>query len=154
MPEHLYLQLADIEGSSEREGHEGWIELTSYSHNLTYGVSSGKDFAGAVSHGDFVITKATDASSHAIIEKLNRRGQIAEITFELWRDKGDGEGTVDAAAITIKFTNCRVSSYAMGGADSGELPTETVSFAYQAVEWTFPDSKTTDHDFKKPFGGS
>jgi len=154
MSEHIYLQLADIEGSSDREGHEGWIEVLSYSHGLSYSVSSGKDFSGAVSHSDLSIVKMTDAASHAIIEKINRRGQIAEITLEIWKDKGEGEGTVDAAAITIKLTNCRVSGYSMSGSDDGTLPVESVSFSYQAIEWTFPDSKTTDHDFKKPFGGS
>jgi type VI secretion system secreted protein Hcp len=152
MAEHLYLKLADIDGSCDREGHKKWIEILSYSHSLSYSVGSGKDFAGAVDHATFNIVKMVDASSHALIEKLNRRGQILEITLEIWRDKGEEGGKVDAAAIIIKLKNCRVANYSMSGSDDGQLPVESVSFAYQAIEWTFPKNKTTDHDFKKPFG--
>ena len=152
MAEHLYLKLDGIDGSSARKGHEKWIEILSYSHGISYSVGSGKDFAGAVDHGPLTIMKMTDASSYAIIEKLNRRAQIKTINLEIWRDKGEGEGKVDSAAVKIKLTNCRVSSYQMSGSDDGQLPVESVTFAYQAIEWTFPNNKTTDHDFSKPFG--
>ncbi len=152
MAEHLYLKLDGIDGSSARKGHEKWIEILSYSHGISYSVGSGKDFAGAVDHSPLNIMKMVDASSYAIIEKLNRRAQIKTILLEIWRDKGEGEGKVDSAAVKIKLTNCRVSSYQMSGSDDGQLPVESVTFAYQAIEWTFPNNKTTDHDFSKPFG--
>jgi type VI secretion system secreted protein Hcp len=152
MAEHLYLKLDGIDGSSARKGHEKWIEILSYSHGISYSVGSGKDFAGAIDHNPLSIMKMVDASSYAIIEKLNRRAQIKTINLEIWRDKGEGEGKVDSAAVKIKLTNCRVSSYQMSGSDDGQLPVESVTFAYQAIEWTFPNNKTTDHDFSKPFG--
>jgi type VI secretion system secreted protein Hcp len=152
MAEHIYLKLDGIDGSSQRKGHEKWIELLSYSHSLSYSVGSGKDFAGAVEHAPLSIMKMVDASSYALIEKLNRRAQIKTILLEIWRDKGEGEGKVDAAAVKIKLGNCRVSSYSMSGSDDGQLPVEAVTFAYQTIEWTFPGNKTTDHDFSKPFG--
>lgn len=152
MAEHLYLKLDGIDGSCARKGHEKWIELLSYSHGLNYSVGSGKDFAGAIDHQPLNIMKMTDASSYMIIEKLNRRGQIKTITLEIWKDKGEGEGKVDAAAVKLVLGNCRVSSYQMSGSDDGQLPVEGVNFVYQTIEWTFPGSKTTDHDFSKPFG--
>jgi type VI secretion system secreted protein Hcp len=152
MAEHLYLKLDAIDGSCVRKGHDKWIELLSYSHGISYSVGSGKDFAGAVDHSLFSIMKMVDASSYGIIEKLNRRGVIKTINLEIWKDKGEKDGTVDSAAIKIKLTNCRVASYQMSGSDDGQLPVEAVAFAYQAIEWTFPNNKTTDHDFTKPFG--
>ena len=105
MAEHLYLKLDGIDGSCVRKGHDKWIELLSYSHGINYSVGSGKDFAGAVDHQLFSIMKMTDASSYGIIEKLNRRGVIKTINLEIWKDKGEKDGTVDSAAIKIKLTN-------------------------------------------------
>ncbi len=153
MAEHIYLKLDGIDGSCDKEPHKKWIELSSYNHGISYSVSAGKDFAGQVDHSPLSISKMVDASSYAIIEKLNRREQIKTITLEIWKDAGNGSGgKVNAAAITIKLTNCRVSSYSMGGGDDGQLPMESITFAYQQISWTFPNSKTTDHDFTKPFG--
>ncbi len=154
MSEHLYLQLDGIVGSSVRQPHKDWVELLSYSHAINYSVSPGKDFAGQIDHGTLNVMKLVDASSYLLIERLNRRGEIKTILLEIWKDKNEKGGTVDAAAIKIKLGKCRVSSYSMSGSDDGQLPVEAVSFAYQTIEWTFPGTKTTDHDFSKPFGNS
>ncbi|MBA3697921.1 MAG: type VI secretion system tube protein Hcp [Planctomycetes bacterium] len=153
MAEHLYLKLDGIDGSCDKDGHKKWIEIDSYSHGISYGVGSGKDFSGQVDHSPLSVSKLVDNSTHLIIQKLNRREQIKEIILEIWKDGGSGStGKVTSAAIIIKLTNCRVSSYSMGGSDTGTLPNESISFAYQAIHWTFPGSKPTDHDFSKPFG--
>lgn len=152
MAEHLYLKIEGIDGSCARKGHDKWIEILSYSHGIAYSVGSGKDFAGAVDHQPLTIMKMTDASSYGIIEKLNRRAQVKSVILEIWKDKGEKDGTVDAAAVKIKLGNCRISSYGMSGSDDGQLPVESVTIAYQTIEWTFPGNKTTDHDFSKPFG--
>jgi type VI secretion system Hcp family effector len=151
MSEHIYLQLDKIKGSCERAGHKEWIELLNFSHGLSYSTSPGKDFSGHVDHSAFSFNKVTDASSQGIIEKLNRREEIAVITLEIWKDKSGKDGGVELA-IKIKLGKCRVSSYSMSGSDDGHLPSEQVSFVYQTIEWTFPGNKTTDHDFAKPHG--
>src|SRR3954470_17732046 len=106
MSEHLYLKLEGIDGSCEKEGHKKFNEIDSYSHGISYAVGAGKEFAGHVDHSPLSISKIVDASSHLIVQALNRREQIKTITLEIWKDGGTGTaGKVTAAAITIKLGN-------------------------------------------------
>src|SRR4051812_34743400 len=118
MSEHLYLKLDGIEGSCDKEGHKKWVEVDGYNHSVSYTVGSGKDFSGAVDHQTLNINKVVDNSSHLLVQKLNRREQIKEITLEIWKDGGTGSaGKVTSAAFIIKLTNCRVANYSMSGSD-------------------------------------
>ena len=99
----------------------------------------------AESHVDRSISGPGDFIQTNIVGTFN----LLEACRTQWLGTGPGSASWP---VKIVLGNCRVASYQMSGSDDGTLPVEGVTFVYQTIEWTFPGSKTTDHDFSKPFG--
>ncbi len=143
-----FLKIDGVPGEVAADGHEGWIEVLSYSHGLTQPstvLSSGA--AGAVErsiHQDFSIVKTLDKATPGLHKALCTGEHIAEITVELTRATGEKQ-----TYMVYKLTDVMISSTRPQGSAQGpdERPLEEVTFNYGKIEWTYTE---LDRETGKP----
>src|SRR3954470_21707831 len=128
---NAYLKLVgqktgEIRGSVTQKGREGKVMVIAATHDIVTprdpasGLPTGKRM-----HKPFVITKEMDKSSPLLLNALNQNENLTSVLIGLLRN-----GTQVA---TIKLTNANIASYATHGL------TETWSFTYQKITWTWVD---------------
>ena len=108
------------------------FDVLSVNHGVSVAREAGSGMAtGRRMHKPFVITKRMDKSSPLLMKALVEN-RVVTGTFTL-RQNGQ-------AVATIKLTNARMSDYEQHGM------TETWSFVYQKIEWTWLDGNVTEED--------
>ena len=134
-----FLKLDGIDGESTDSSHKGEIEVMSWSWGMSQmGTTStgGGAGTGKVQMQDFHFTKSIDKSSPMLMEMTATGEHIKNAKLTL-RKAGS-----DSTYITVTFTDVMVSSYSVSG-NSGEIPSESVSFTYQKIQMEyFPQSPT------------
>jgi type VI secretion system secreted protein Hcp len=124
-----------IKGDVTEEKHTGWIELNSFQWGVGRGISSptggsGDREASAPSVSEIVVTKATDASSTAVVnEALQGEGQKVIIDF-CKTDKGNLE-----VYMTYTLENTMISGYSISS--GGDRPSESLSLNFTKIEYKF-----------------
>ena len=92
-------------------------------------------------HKPFVITKELDKSTPLLLSALVNNENLTSVLIGLLRP-----GQTQAFA-TIKLTNASISSYVTHGT------TETWSFTYRKIEWTWIDGGiSASDDWEAPVG--
>jgi type VI secretion system secreted protein Hcp len=141
-----FLKIDGIPGESADAKHKDWIDVLSYGFGIQQPTSvsagrSGGTSAARVDFEDFSITKRLDKASPKLALACADGMHMRQVTLELCRAEGD-----KAKYMEYKLSNCIVSSYHDGGAAHGpdSLPTETVSFNYGKIEWTYTQQKRAD----------
>ena len=141
-----FLKIDGIPGESTDDKHKDWIEILSYSHGITQPVSTTASSAGGAGaerceHADFVITKNLDKASPKLYEGCSTGQHIKEVIIELCRAGGD-----KVKYMEIKMEEVVVSGVHPGGNSKGAdgFPTESVSFNYGKIKWTYTQQKRTD----------
>lgn len=138
-----FLELEGVKGESVRKGHEGHIELMSFSfgaNNPTTIGSGGGGGAGKVSLSPFSVVKATDAASPIIFQNCCQGKHFPKATLTLY--KAGGEEAVDY--LKYEFEKVFVEDVNWSGASGGDdRPMESVAFAYGKVTMTYtPQSES------------
>ena len=141
-----FLKIDGIPGESTDDKHKDWIEVLSYGSGLAQPTSaiassSGGATAQRADFQDFNITKPLDKASPKLALACADGMHIKQVTLELCRAGGD-----KAKYMEYKLTNCVVSSHQDSGSTHGadNLPTESVSFNYGKIEWTYTQQKRAD----------
>jgi len=141
-----FLKIDGIPGESTDDVHKEWIEILSYSHGITQPTSSTASSAGGAGaercqHQDFVIVKYLDMASPKLYEYCSSGKHVKEVILELWRAGGD-----KVKYMEVKMEEVIISSVALGGNGKGgdSLPTESVSFNYGRIKWTYTQQKRKD----------
>ena len=137
-----YLKLAGVDGESVKKGHEGQIELLSFSWGVTQqasfqnntGGGSGKAFAQ-----DLHISKQLDATSTKLFQKCAMGEHIA--TGELTFRKAGGPESVPY--FVVKLTDLIVTSSSFGGSSDGDLVAESVSLAFAKISQEYKKQDNT-----------
>ncbi|PXF64601.1 Hcp family type VI secretion system effector [Kangiella spongicola] len=122
-----YLKIGDIEGESRAEGHEGEIDVLSWS----WGADTNRR-RGCVR--DFNFVKSIDKSSAPIL-----MGQIIQEVYPeaLLTVEHTGSSQRDRFEfLTLRFRNVRVESFNTGGSDGSNF-SEQVSFNFEEVEYSY-----------------
>ena len=129
-----FLTLEGVKGESQRKGHEGEIEIISFSfgaHNpSSIGVGSGGG-TGKVSLSSFNVMKKTDASSVGMFRAscLGQHFPTAELA--LYKSGGDKP----LLYLKFAFEEVYVDSLQWSGAEGGDnIPMENVSYSFGKVE--------------------
>jgi type VI secretion system secreted protein Hcp len=146
-----FLKISTIPGESTDDKHKNWIEVISYSWQVTQRSS------GSVSSGGGRTAERADLSPLSIVKTLDKASpklflscvngeHIQEVTLALNRAGGDKQKYME-----YKLSDVTVADYQPGGHSQSEspLPEETVSFAFGKVELTYTE---TDHATGKPKG--
>jgi len=141
-----FLKIDGVPGESTDDKHKDWIEILSFNHGLTQSSSATASSAGGgtterVNVSDFSIVKALDKASPKLYEFCCNGKHIANVTVELCRAGGD-----KLKYMEIKMEQVIVSGVQPGGASKGgdSLPTESVSFNFGKIKWTYTQQKRAD----------
>jgi type VI secretion system secreted protein Hcp len=141
-----FLKIDGIPGESTDDKHKDWIEVLSYSHGVQQPASVTASSAGGagaerVNHADFVIVKHIDKASPKLYENCCTGKHLKDVTIELCRAGGD-----KVKYLEVKMEQVIISSVSPAGNPKGDdgFPTESVSFNYGKIKWTYTQQKRTD----------
>jgi type VI secretion system secreted protein Hcp len=148
MPGDAFLKIEGIPGESTDEKHKDQIEILSYSHGVSQMASASESTAGGKTtgrcdHQDFSIVKELDKASPLLNLFCCKGEHIKKMTLELCAATGD-----KSPYMRYEFENLIISSISIGGGGGG-IPTESVTFNYNKINWIYVD---TDHETGKKKG--
>ena len=135
----IFLEIDGIEGESRTPGHEGEIEVLSWSWGMSQSGTTHRGRgggAGKVSVQDLTIAKQVDKSTPDLYRHCATGRHAPSGTMTIRAPGGDE--VIDF--LVIDFENIIVTDIQTGG-PAGEVPTETVSlnFAQFTMEYTPQD---------------
>jgi type VI secretion system secreted protein Hcp len=138
-----FLKIDGIPGESTDDKHKDWIEVLSYSCGVSQPASATASGSGGAGHQradfqDFQIVKGLSKASPKIALACANGTPAATVTMELCRAGGE-----KLKYMEYKLTNAIISSVSEGGGGGGEV-TESVSFSYGKIEWTYTQQKRAD----------
>jgi type VI secretion system secreted protein Hcp len=137
-----FLKLDGIDGESQKDGHEGEIDILSFSWGAANPTSMGGGSGsgtGKVSIHDFSVVKATDKSSASLFLKCCNGTNIATAKVTLRKAAGDAP----IEYLVYNFTNVFVSSIQWSGSGGGgdDVPMESASFSFETCEINYTPQK-------------
>ncbi len=135
MAEDIIIAIDGIKGECKAAGHEGKIELSSWSFSVSNpgsyqqggGGSTGKSMAG-----DLNCTKNLDKSSPNLMSYCASSKHIKTVVMVQRKQAGDG-AVVEFLKVTL--TDCIISNYNIS-ASSG-LPMDSFSINFAKLEYAF-----------------
>ena len=117
-----YLKLGDIKGESTDDRHRNEIEVLSWS----WGTSrTGAQVRPASGPGTLTITKAVDKSSPQLLQASTSGRKFDQMTITLPPRPGERARTVTLKGVVIASVQ---------RSDSGDVPTESISFNFTKIE--------------------
>lgn len=133
-----YLKLQGIEGECQDQDHKNWVIIESMSSPIYRSIPEGaKDqqrTKGETTLGDIAVVRQLDKSSTKLQEACANGTfyKDAEIHF------CSTVGKKQEPYLKYKLTDVIVSSYSFHGNSSGSpLPSEQITLAFTAAEWTY-----------------
>ena len=129
----IYIKMAGVTGSSRDPKHEGEIEASSIQFGVAQAMAASAGTgagSGRSRFSDVVLTKAMDRSSPTLLNLCLQGRGSAEALITM---RKSGDAAVDY--YKIKLSNVQVSAYALSS--GGELPMESISLNFAAVEWEY-----------------
>jgi type VI secretion system secreted protein Hcp len=147
--EYMILDVQDMEtykGETNVQGYTEKIEILSYSWNVSNPIQSSPSNTGRTTgrpnFGELVLTKKLDLTSPRFAFSCAAAENIGTVKLYLLRqDDAAGEGeNRNLCYMTYVLANTLVSSVSVGG--SGEIPVETVTLNYSAINWEYHAQKT------------
>ncbi len=131
-----------IKGSVTTKGFEGTMEIYSYTHSIV----SPRDAAsglptGKRQHKPITITKPIDKATPLLYNSLVTNENIKDWKLQFYRISPTG--TLENF-YTIQLTNAAIASITDSGSAYGT--TQTISFTYQKITWTWTDGGITAQD--------
>ena len=133
-------------GESNLQKYEGMIEVLSYSWNVSNPIQSSPSNTGRTTgrpnFGELVITKKLDLTSPLFAFSCSAAENLKTVKLYLLRQDANA-GSTDARNLlymTYILANTLVSSVSVGG--SGDIPIETITFNYSAINWEYHSQKT------------
>jgi type VI secretion system secreted protein Hcp len=138
-----FLKIDGISGESTDDKHKDWIEVLSYGWGESQMVSrtassSGGGTAERVDMQDFSVVKSLDKASPVLALACAEGKHIKEVIIELCRAGGD-----KLPYMEYKLGNAIISSFSVGGGGGGDA-TESLTFNYGKIEWTYTQQKRSD----------
>lgn len=126
----------DVKGESTGKGHEGEIEIYSFSFGAsnptTIGSGSGGLSGGKVSISSFNVMKKTELSSAKLFSACAAGEHFKEALVTA--QKATGVAGEQAAFLTYKFEDVMIESIQWSGSSGGDdTPTESLSIAFGKV---------------------
>ncbi len=151
-------QQGQVQGSVTRKGQEGAIRVVAVRHSLARPRDPGSGQpTGLRHHGPYVVTKELDAASAPLLAAWTANEVFAtwELRFFSPSQALGGHGgagaqvndwivrLTDATVASIDFTMPDLTDSAV----AARPETETVSFFYASIEWTWTKGPTVVSDF-------
>jgi len=150
--EYMILDVTEkafYKGESNVSGYKDKIEILSYSWNVSNPIQSSPSNTGRTTgrpnFGELVITKKLDLTSPLFAFSCSCAENIGTVKLFLVRQdesasEAGGDKPRNLNYMTYVLKNALVSSVSVGG--SGEIPIETVTLNYSAINWEYHAQKT------------
>jgi len=128
-----YMKVGDIAGESTDAGHEGWIEIESFSWGLS---QPGTSIPQLPAIQDISIVHEIDKASPKLMLACAAGQLIADVTLTIVVEPPAGTIDNPVRTTTIVLTDAIISSVRPGGSSSSGdvLPLEEVSFNFAKIE--------------------
>jgi type VI secretion system secreted protein Hcp len=130
-----FLNITGIQGEAIASGHSNEIVVLSFSAGVhkPITINSGGVTTGTTTFDNLTILKAIDKASPSLYLACAQGTHISQVVLTLRSQTG---GQVEFYKITL--TDVFVTSVQTSGSSSGgERPTETVTLAFQQIQWTY-----------------
>lgn len=133
-----------LSGESERKGHEGDIEILSFSfgaaNSATISGGTKGSAAGKGTVSSFTISKVTDTASPILFQACMKGDHFPKATVTLNKSGGDAH----LPYLIFEFAEVYISSLSWSGASGGEdRPMETLGFDFGTVTATYSQQTET-----------
>lgn len=146
--EYMLLEVSENEtykGESRIDGYTEMIEILSYSWNVSNPIQSSPSNTGRTTgrpnFGELVLTKKLDMTSPLFAFSCAAAENIGTVNLYLVRQDAQAGSDEQRNLMYMKYTlaNSLVSSVSVGG--SGDIPIETVTLNYSAINWEYHKQK-------------
>ena len=137
----MYLQLDGLKGESTDSEHKDWIEVHSFNHSITQMPTPGTAVSAHCQHADYAITKPVDMTSPKLYEMCSSGKHIRSATLQMMRPMPDG---TRAKCMEVKLEDVVISHVAPACGGELDSPSDTVSFKYSKITWTYTLPKRSD----------
>ena len=135
-----FVNFGDIKGESTDKDHKDWVSIMGYHESVTRPFVAPKAGGSSTApvHSEFSITKLIDAATPKLYEACATGKHIKEVTIELASAKGG------SPYLQIKLEDVVITSVANSSDPAGpvQVPSETVSLTYSAIEYTYTKHKS------------
>ena len=136
----MYMQIEGLKGESTDSEHKDWIELLSFNHAIKQPASASPigGTTGRCQHSDYTITKRVDLASPQLYEMCSSGKHIRSVVLQMMRPAGDKR---------VKYMEVRLEEVVVSQvapASGGDFPSESVSFNYGTIKWTYTQPKRSD----------
>lgn len=149
------LVIDGIDGESQDDKIKNAIEVDSFSFGtsntgtMSAGTGGG---SGKVNMQDFHFTKKWDKSSSNLFVYCSSGEHIPTVTLHCRKATGKDGG--QDVFLEVKMSDCVISSYNAGGSDGGSpVPTESVSFNFTKIEFSYRAQNTKGGGLAGPVKG-
>jgi type VI secretion system secreted protein Hcp len=134
-----FIKFDGVEGESTSSGHEGEIDILSFSWGMSQsgGTTAGRGGgAGKVSMNDLVFTKYVDKASPALMEAVASGKHIPNVVLEIERSPGGDERV---PYLKYELKNVIVTSYNVdwNSSQADSVPTEEMSLNFEEIKVTY-----------------
>ena len=141
----LFLKIDGLPGECTDDKHKDWIQLLSFSTDITHPSTAGTGGAAATparaDFHDFSIVKYLDKTSPKLALASASGFRVSEIKLELCRAGGDKFKFME-----YKMNNCVITSWKNGGNARAVdvVPVEEVAFHFGKIQYTYSQQKRPD----------
>jgi len=145
MAANMYLKFEGpaIAGGATAPGHQGEIEMLSWSHGFVQPASPTRSTGGSpleqANHPNLTFTKYLDAATNELLKYCWGGKQIEKATISCLRSDGHS-GDAPVVFLTIVMEHVVISNYSISGGP-GDVPVENLSLDYGIIQYNYIDQK-------------
>lgn len=148
----MYLNIDGVTGECQATGFSNWIDIFSYSvgasNPTTVGTGTGSG-AGKVSVSSMSIQKTIDTSTPSLFLNCASGNHFDKAEVQVL----EAGGAAPVAFLVIDFTQVFIDSISWGGSSGGGKPSESVTFSFATIQFTYtPQLATGAAGSPIPFG--
>jgi type VI secretion system secreted protein Hcp len=148
----MYLSIPGVNGECQATGFSNWIDIFSYgvgaSNPTTVGTGSGSG-AGKVSISSMSIQKTIDTATPSLFLNCASGNHFATAEIQVL----EAGGAAPVPFLVIDFTQVFIDSISWGGSDGGGKPSESITFSFASIKFTYtPQLATGGGAGPIPFG--
>jgi type VI secretion system secreted protein Hcp len=137
-----FLKIEEIPGESTDEKHEDWIELLDINHGVSHALmTAGRASTVRAQVRDFQVKKYVDQATPTLYMSCCVGRHFPEVKIDLCRAAGDKLPYLQYKLTDVVITQVET----LGSAKKDDaLPMETVTLAFQTIEWTYTKQRRLD----------
>lgn len=146
MPSNIYLKIDKAGGASKSADFKGQIEVFSFSHTISFPMTSGErsnegdDRHGRTQHEAFTIVKKADDASPNLFLYCSSGEEVGKATISIL-------GNNKSKIFSFELDKVFITSVSISGGPEDD-PMETVMLSYSSIKWTEGASNSTGWDLE------